>query len=304
MKLLSSTFRPVVLGALATVLALTGCTNEAASTDQAPAAEATPDPVLTTPPVTDDLLFIARATGGSLDLDEDGKGTLKLTSVPTITWFSDRPDHDAGASTTLDTLKEFGWKKNGDSLGEGKMAPNAALVGDTLTDAVVVELLSVSLDGDDLTFTVKAISKVPADQRRVQLGRSELFIDSVQPLAIGNVVGSLNAGLPRVTTPTRGVMVITGDVVLTADGKQAVNLTMRPFWNTNTKYGFDQEKILVTLTEDSPLTPAGLGIPFVSVFYNGIKFVPADPAAGVPIAKLWVYRSGGGYEEVLTSYRP
>ncbi len=201
-----------IASTMATSLLLTGCEAQSPAPSKAAAAPAA-QPVLTTPEVVDDLLFVAKATSGTLDLDADGHGSLTLTSVPTMSWFSDRPKHDAGTTATLDALKAFGWKKNGDDLGKGDQAPNAALIGDNLPETLVVELGDVARDGDDLTFSVSQVGKDSAGQRHVDLGRTELFIDSVQPLAEGAVVGKISG---CVFNGIYGCLIVEGDVIETA----------------------------------------------------------------------------------------
>jgi hypothetical protein len=155
-----------------------GCSVTSAETPS-PAAVKTAQStqILTKPNLADELMFVARSKTAQLSLDKAGKGTLKLAAVPVITWFSDRPKHDAGRSAAVDALRAFGWRKNGDSLGAS--APNAALTADNLQAAPVMKLLSASRDGDGLTFKVAAVSQArdPAP-RKLRLSTPELFIDS------------------------------------------------------------------------------------------------------------------------------
>lgn len=182
-------FRPA-----AAVLALALMTGCSSSIDSTPDAEskssvspATPavEQVLTKPNLSEKLLFVARSPEASLSLDADGEGVLTLASTPTMTWFADRPDHDAGTTATTDALAAFGWKNNGDDLGDEP--PNAVLTGNEITAAVVVELLTAERDGDALSFTVKTVNDVAAADRNVQLTHADLFIDDVVSTIIGDV---------------------------------------------------------------------------------------------------------------------
>jgi hypothetical protein len=167
--------------AVVALLALTGCLSTDPSAGNTPDRSSAPSsdragkPVLTKPDLADKLLFVARSQTATLDLAATGKGTLALESVPTMTWFSDRPRHDAGTTGTADGLKTFGWEKNGDTLGQN--APNAALTARDLTAAVVVELKSASLAGGELTFDVETVTKPASGARKTELAQAELFID-------------------------------------------------------------------------------------------------------------------------------
>jgi hypothetical protein len=163
----------------AVLVVLTSCSagpGTPTAPDHATTGAKSAKPALTKPNLADNLLFVARSATATLVLDDTGKGTLKLETIPTMTWFSDRPKHDAGTTTTTDALKAFGWARDGDTL--GKDAPNAALTADGLANSVVLELLAASRGGDDLTFKVATETKPEYAQRKQQLSNAELFIDS------------------------------------------------------------------------------------------------------------------------------
>jgi len=158
---------------------LAGCSSTPPAPKSSAAGETeTAAPILTKPARADHLLFVAGSKTASLTMDAAGKGTLEMPAVPTMTWFSDRPQHDAGTTTTADALEAFGWRENGDDLGAA--APNAALTGDALEETAVMELLSASRTGDEITFEVVAVSRdVHQSWRDLSLTNAKLFIDSV-----------------------------------------------------------------------------------------------------------------------------
>ncbi len=210
-----------------TLLMLAGCSpTPEASPPQEDSAPTTVEQILTKPEAGVDLLFIARAKNATLTLDKAGKGTLVMEDVETMTWFSDRPAHDAGTSTTADVLDTFGWERDGDSLDGGKPdnAPNAALTADNLTDTIVVELLTATRDGERLTFTVADVAKKPGPARDVELVNSDLFIDSVLIADGGGFVLS-SFGFSGVVSPGtfRG-----GDMLFAVGGLAYVDNRGRP----------------------------------------------------------------------------
>jgi hypothetical protein len=164
----------------AVIALLAGCSSTPPAEQSSGAGEAeVAAPILTKPARADHMLFVAGSKTARLTLDAAGKGTLEMSAVPTMTWFSDRPQHDAGTTAAADALKAFGWRGNGDDLGAA--APNAALTGDDLEDAAVMELLSASRTGDEITFEVVAVPRdVRQSRQDLSLTNAKLFIDSVK----------------------------------------------------------------------------------------------------------------------------
>ncbi len=116
-----------------------------------------------------EALFVQTAHNMSYD---DGRLTLH-TLAPTTLFFSDRPDRVTGHVTS----KEFvdAWDKGDDSF--AKVPPNAVLSifhPDMVSD-VVVELMEPTLDGSQLTYSIKILDgEMPTTG-----GASALFIDTV-----------------------------------------------------------------------------------------------------------------------------
>ena len=134
---------------------------------------ATTSRTLAPPNTTDSLLFVARSDAGSLSVHPGSESTLVLDDVDAVTWFSDHPARDAGTSSVTDALEAFGWENNGDPMGDDP--PNATLVAAELgTDAVVVELLTATVDGQRVRFTVDFVSRRPDS---TGLSDIDLFID-------------------------------------------------------------------------------------------------------------------------------
>lgn len=140
---------------------------------------------LTPPDTADELLFVVSAAEGRVVLDDDGTGTLTMRDLDDVTWFSDRPARDAGETTMRDALHTYGWNDDGDSLAAD--APNATLTAPQLRDAIVLELLTASLDdgrsgsstgnrSGTATFEVRAVT--PSDAVDLDLDGLDLFIDS------------------------------------------------------------------------------------------------------------------------------
>lgn len=299
--------RPTAAAAVLALALMTGCSS---STDPTPAtdskASANPtapavEPVLTKPNMDDKLLFVARSPEASLDLDENGEGTLTLSSTPTMTWFSDRPNHDAGTTTTADALAAFGWKRNGDDLGDEP--PNAVLTGDEITDAVVVELLTVDVDGDQLSFAVRTVNDVATADRDVEITHADLFIDTVgygadfpgDVPAVGTLVSSVHDGIAVVAM---GAFDFQIDFLMMPDNTRAANVKARAVYkdvNSNNITGFSGWYPM-TLTADklrAPETP----YPFNVVGASLGRFI-LDPVTGA----VTVYASGRGQES--RTFRP
>lgn len=118
---------------------------------------------LTPPDTADEVLFVVSAAEGRVVLDDDGTGTL----------------------TMRDALHTYGWNDDGDSLAAD--APNATLTAPQLRDAIILELLTASLDdgrsgsstgnrSGAATFEVRAVT--PSDAVDLDLDGLDLFIDS------------------------------------------------------------------------------------------------------------------------------
>lgn len=172
---------------------LIGCAAES-SISAAPAsapvrAPATTVPHLTEPNSSDSLLFVARAHTGSITMSAPTTATITLTAAPTMTWFSDRPQHDAGVTSSRDALEAFGWADNGDDLG---VPPNAVLLAEEFgDDSPVVEIMTANISGDDLSFDV-TFEAPPNPSVTGPLTHVEMFIDSTPPtFAQRNVGGTL-----------------------------------------------------------------------------------------------------------------
>ncbi|WP_143016288.1 hypothetical protein [Nocardioides szechwanensis] len=207
------------------------------------------EPVLTKPNPSEKLLFVARSPEATLDLDENGEGTLILSSTPTMTWFADRPNHDAGTTTTADALAAFGWKADDDDLGDEP--PNAVLTGNELTDAVVIELLTAGLDGDALIFTVKAVNDVPAAERNVEVTHADLFIDDVRPTIIGTPAAS-QSGIGLCGLHPMGIFWVKWEYLLMPDGTRGANVYGKNTYKDNTNGWYVSKWWSGTLTTATP----------------------------------------------------
>lgn len=114
------------------------------------------------------FLYVVSGASGSVDGD-----VLTLDGVPSVVYFSDRPDRiaghlDLGAFTKL-WSSELG--------GFGQVPPNAVLA--MLSDGnegVVLELLDVSADSDGLHFDVEVLEG--STLLEGSFGQASLFIDS------------------------------------------------------------------------------------------------------------------------------
>jgi hypothetical protein len=259
--------RPAAAALLALVVA-TGCSSggdpapsTSSATTQSPAVEQ----VLTKPNTDVKLLFVARSPEATLDLDEDGEGTLTLSSTPTMTWFADRPAHDAGTTATADALETFGWRSNGDDLGDEP--PNAVLTGNELADGVVIELLAVDHDDDTLTFTVKTVTKVPASERNVAITHVDLFIDDVGP----TIIGTWNTGFGLCGLSPHGVTLVKWDYLLMPDGTRGANVYAKKIYKNDTAYDSGWWSATVTAATPEVEMPGGW-----SNGWNGIDSVTFD----------------------------
>jgi hypothetical protein len=143
-------------------------------------------------PAGDDLLVL---TAGSAQLQRApgraGEFSLVLGDVSgSVTGFSDRPARVLGRQSLTSFVR--GW----DSVGFGRVPPNAALVVDaerSSGEVVVLELLRPKLGpGRTVTFGAKALGRRPGgilqriargahDPRTDRFGRVSLFIDPTGP---------------------------------------------------------------------------------------------------------------------------
>jgi ABC-type Fe3+-hydroxamate transport system substrate-binding protein len=106
---------------------------------------------------------------------ESGEGTLTLKMVsPTTVYFTDRPERIAGHGHTSDFIAM--WGEGDDSFNADP--PNATLSvigGEQKVEDIVVTLSNPRLDGQDLTYDVRALEgSLPKNGRA-----AALFIDAV-----------------------------------------------------------------------------------------------------------------------------
>jgi len=127
----------------------------------------TPTP---SPEASASYLYVISGTSGSIE-----GTTLTLHGVPSVLWFTDRPERDAGHMTVADFLA--GWDQGSGSFAADP--PNAALSilaedgGDPIE--AVMELDSVSGDGTNLAFEVTPIEGTLPEGT---FGTASLFIDT------------------------------------------------------------------------------------------------------------------------------
>jgi hypothetical protein len=283
----------VTAASAAALMISAGCsanTDRSQRPTQGESSKAAATPVLTKPNMSDELLFVARSPEATLELNEDGVGTLTMTSTPTMTWFSDRPEHDAGTTATTDALAAFGWEKDGDDL--GAVAPNAVLTGNELADAVVIELRTVERAGDALSFTVKAINDVPEDERTVDVSHADLFIDSVGE-AEGQVIGTDHNGIG---VNAAGAYDFAIDFLLMADGTKAANIRFRAVYKkpfipgmipnpNNAVIVFSPTSYTVALTEAEPRQAVKPPFPWNAVYIGTARLNPDGSVTITAIAE-------------------
>lgn len=177
------------------LVACVGCTDDA---DWAAPTLGSEPRALTTPPPGDDLLFVARGELGVVHAETATTGTVTLDGANPVTWFSDRPDRDAGLMGVETMLEEFGWGHDGDTLGEDP--PNATLTADG-HDTVVVELTAATVDDDTVTFDVTTLGDGTLSSG--PLRNAELFIDSVSiPAMPRTYSGDIGNGVSLVVVIT------------------------------------------------------------------------------------------------------
>lgn len=153
------------------------CTSNSGWSTSADDAAAASTRTLAPPDASAPLLFVARADTGSLEVAADGTAILELDEVEAMTWFTDRPARGAGMTSLTDALRTYGWDHNGDRLGDD--APNGALVAAELgTDAVILELLTASVDDARVRFAVEVVGD---RTESTVLSHVELFIDDADP---------------------------------------------------------------------------------------------------------------------------
>lgn len=184
-----TTTRPSLVVAAALLVVMSGCSSS------------TPDPAsrpvgdvheLTAADRENTLLFVARSPRGTLTVDGDGQGVLELDEAATMTWFTDRPAHDAGATTAADALEALGWTGNGSPIGDEP--PNAALIAAELgDDTPIVELLTATIDGERIRFDIEVVGAGRPESGA--LTAVELFIDDAT--LDGVQAGGAPTGLER-----------------------------------------------------------------------------------------------------------
>ena len=120
------------------------------------------------------LLFVVSTTSGSIDGD-----TLTLDAVPSVLWFTDRPERHAGHMEPAAFANV--WTEGQDSSANDP--PNAVLsiLDEDTTNDAVVELTSVASltdsagAGDDMAFTFEVLE---GELPQGAIGTASLFIDS------------------------------------------------------------------------------------------------------------------------------
>ena len=124
-------------------------------------------------PVTDgpSVLFVIPATSGTFE-----GTTLTLAGVPSIIWFTDRPERDAG-HVSVDALVEAWGGGEDDFVSDPPNAELSVLSTEDSTNAVL-ELRSVSGDAASLTFEVGLLEGAPPAGA---FGPAALFIDACDP---------------------------------------------------------------------------------------------------------------------------
>ena len=133
-------------------------------------------------PKTSALLFALRADGGTFTPIEDSTTAfwLDLTGVaPTATWFTDRPNRQAGSDPIPETLSMIGFAPSDDP-------PNAvvdvhAASGDGGTIAVQLQAPSYDAEAGTLRFFATLLPKVPGKS----LGSFAERLDTTPPASFG-----------------------------------------------------------------------------------------------------------------------
>ncbi len=272
--------RLVAVTASATLLAAGACSG--AGDLGEPVASSAPDAesVAEAPPDTaDSLLFVVPAGSGSLSGIEDDTGgeaelvELRLEDLSSVTWFSDRPDRDAGPTGMREALETFEWRVNGDRISSD--APNATLSAVGLDSTVVLELLDATIEGEGsdapaVSFTATVLGgSSPAD---LDFGAAELFIDSTVPEVTspdaGQSPGAQADGPVEMTAPlTERVSALT--TIDVSPDAQAARVSIEVDGRSVATY---------TLDSDSPSEVGGRrDIEGTSIAIESIRFEPATP---------------------------
>lgn len=112
-------------------------------------------------------LYVASTAAASVDGDR-----LTLDEVPTVVYFSDRPDRIAGHQLASEFVGD--WTSGPDSFADDP--PNAVLsiLSDGSIEDVTVELLSAEATDGDLSFEFDTLD---GELPQGQLGAASLFID-------------------------------------------------------------------------------------------------------------------------------
>ncbi len=115
-----------------------------------------------------EYLFVLSGMSGKVEGD-----TLTLNNVPSVVYFTDRPDRKTGHIKLQDFLA--GWKAQEDSLNNNP--PNAVLSvldGEGNQNTVVV-LQSPTVEGNDISFKIKTLEGTAPKKFKA----ASLFIDPI-----------------------------------------------------------------------------------------------------------------------------
>jgi hypothetical protein len=176
------------------------------------------------------LLFAVQGTGGTYTDDGNGTATLTLTGVNgQATWFTDRPQRQAGNTAIPVALQTIGFAKD---------PPNAVMtvsLADPDHDALAVKLENPSFDEANaaLTFEVTRLRKPP--DAGLEAYRSQLD-DSVHP-SFGQFslfIDDSNAPVTRTGSP-KVPQVSSQDAVplhvVVRLVKTSPHITIKPIWD-------------------------------------------------------------------------
>lgn len=290
--------RLLVLCTLTAVAATTACSRSTELGDPV-ASSTTPAAQHVSPPDTaDSLLFVVRAASGSITpvpkdsgapttsstaasssaeepadappASASGGGTsapiveLRLNDFEAVTWFSDRPERDAGITEIREALKSFEWRDNGDAISTDP--PNATLTAAGLNSTVVLELLSATVDDAGSkapSFSLEARVVGGDTTANGDFGAAELFIDSTVPQA-GSYPGSTTSPVESMTPISERVSVLT--IVSGLPDSQEAKVTLQIDGRDVAGY---------TLNSASAETTGNASLDGVDVRIDNLRFVPA-----------------------------